>query len=251
MSWRPTLLLAVTVAVLIAVLRVDPTPQDLGYHNFVDRRMLLGIPNFFNVVTNLPFLLVGFYGWRSISRHPEVVTPPTVTAWRVFFLSLILTSIGSGYFHWQPNNASLVWDRIPMTIAFMSLVAIVISEYFSAPLGRKLLLPLLIAGVGSVVYWAWTESLAAGDLRPYALVQFLPILLIPIVITVYRGRSDLGQYLWWMIGLYAAAKFFELQDIGMYKLGNLISGHSIKHLVASLAPLSLVFGLLNRRERVR
>ena len=251
MSWRPALLLAVAATVLIAVLRTDPTPQDLGYHNFVDSRVLVGIPNFFNVATNLPFLLVGIYGWRTISRYPQVIIPSTVTAWRVFFLSLILTSFGSGYFHWQPNNASLVWDRIPMTIAFMSLVAIVISEYFSAPVGRKLLMPLLLAGVSSAAYWAWTESQGAGDLRPYALVQFLPILLIPIVITVYHSRSDLGRHLWWMIGLYASAKVFEQADIGLYEFGNLISGHSVKHLVAALAPLSLVLGLLKRRERVR
>ncbi len=138
-----------------------------------------------------------------------------------------------------------------MTMAFMSLVAIVISEYFSAAVGRKLLLPLLLAGVSTVIYWAWTESLAAGDLRPYAIVQFLPMLLIPIVITIYRARSDLGRYLWWMIGFYASAKLFEWVDISLYEFGNLISGHSIKHLIASLAPLSLVFGLMKRRERLR
>lgn len=251
MSWRPALLIAVAAAALIAVLQADPTPQDLGYHNFVDSRMLLGIPNFFNVASNLPFLLVGIYGWRTISRYPEVVTASTVTAWRVFFLSLVMTGFGSGYFHWLPNNASLVWDRIPMTIAFMSLVAVVVSEYSSAPVGRKLLVPLLLAGISSVAYWAWTESRGAGDLRFYALVQFLPILLIPIVITVYRSRSDLGRYLWWMIGLYACAKWFEQADFSVYEFGNLISGHSLKHLVASLAPLSLVLGLLKRRERVR
>ncbi|HNP63797.1 MAG TPA: hypothetical protein PKH39_07635, partial [Woeseiaceae bacterium] len=195
--------------------------------------------------------IVGVYGGRTISRYPETVNPSTVNAWRVFFVSLILTTVGSGYFHWQPNNASLVWDRIPMTMAFMSLVAIVISEYFSAAVGRKLLLPLLLAGVSTVIYWAWTESLAAGDLRPYAIVQFLPMLLIPIVITIYRARSDLGRYLWWMIGFYASAKLFEWVDISLYEFGNLISGHSIKHLIASLAPLSLVFGLMKRRERLR
>lgn len=251
MTWRHTLLLAVTLGVFVAVLLVEPTPQDLGYHNFGDQRTLLGIPNFFNVMTNLPFLIVGLYGWRVISRHPEITGAVTTTPWRVFFAGIMLTSVGSGYFHWQPGNTSLVWDRIPMTIAFMSLVSIVISEYFSADIGRKLLVPLLLAGIASVAYWAWTESLGEGDLRPYAVVQFLPILLIPIVISLYATRSDLGIYLWWMIGFYALAKVFEQFDFPLYEYSGVMSGHSVKHLIASLAPLSLAVGLTRRAGNPR
>ena len=235
-----------TIGALIAVTFVDPTPQDLAYHEFVDQRTFLGIPNFLNVMTNLPFLIVGVFGWRTLSRYPETVRIETATAWRLFFAGVIITTFGSGYFHWQPNNASLVWDRIPMTIAFMSLVSIVIAEYFSPGIGRKLLFPLLLAGVASVVYWAWTESRGVGDLRPYALVQFIPMLLIPIVILLYRSRSDLSPALWWMIGFYIFAKLFEQFDFKLYEYGDLIGGHSVKHLIAALAPLSLVFGLRRR-----
>lgn len=243
--------MAVAAGILIAVAFADPTPQDLGYHNFVDQRTLLGIPNFFNVVTNLPFLIVGLYGWRAVRNNVASLGSGTSVAWQVFFAGIILTTFGSGYFHWRPDNASLVWDRIPMTLAFMSLVSVVIAEYFSADYGRKLLIPLLFTGVFSVVYWAWTESLGAGDLRLYAVVQFLPMLLIPLVILLYRTRSHLGPYLWWMIGFYAFAKLFEQLDINLYEFGNLISGHSIKHLIAALAPLSLVIGLRRRLDKLR
>jgi len=136
-----------------------------------------------------------------------------------------------------------------MTIGFMSLISIIISEYFSPPLGKKLLLPFLLLGIGSVAYWVRTESLGAGDLRPYAIVQFLPMLLIPLTIILYKTRSDLGRYIWWMIGFYVAAKVAEQLDDQLYAVGNAMSGHTLKHLLASLAPASLLYGLVHRRRQ--
>jgi hypothetical protein len=135
-----------------------------------------------------------------------------------------------------------------MTIGFMSLVAIVICEYFSPQVGKNLTIPLLLLGVASVAYWAYTEGRGVGDLRPYAIVQFLPMLLIPMTITLYRTRSDLGKYVWWMIGFYVAAKVFEQLDVQLYSIGEILSGHSVKHLLASLAPASMVYGLMQRRS---
>jgi len=248
-KWQSALLLVVGFGTVFAVATVDPVPQDPLYHVFADQRSLLGVTNFLNVMSNLPFLLFGIAGWRIISDHEETVTPTTKLAWIVFFFGITLTALGSGYFHLQPNNDTLVWDRLPMTISFMSLVSIIVSEYFSPQIGRKILIPLLLAGAGSVAYWAYTESLGAGDLRPYAIVQFLPMLLIPLVIILYRSRSDLGRYVWWMIGFYVAAKVAEQLDGNLFALGNAMSGHSLKHLLASLAPASLLYGLMQRRGR--
>ena len=182
MTLQSTLLLGVGLGTIVAVALVGPVAQDPLYHVFADTRSMLGIPNFMNVMSNLPFLIVGILGWRIIASNAKTVTPTTRLAWIIFFFGIALTAFGSGYFHLEPNNDSLVWDRIPMTIGFMSLVSIIISEYFSPPLGKKLLLPFLLVGIGSVAYWARTESLGAGDLRPYAIVQFLPMLLIPLTI---------------------------------------------------------------------
>ena len=232
---------------IIAVAMADPVAQDPLYYRFADQRTLAQIPNFMNVMSNLPFLVVGILGWRFVLRNPDVVLPGTKSSWTIFFLGIALTAFGSGYFHLDPGKDTLVWDRLPMAISFMSLVSIVAAEYCSPAVGRKTLLPLLLAGLASVVYWACTESLGRGDLRPYAVVQFLPMILIPLVIILYRSRSDLGRYLWWMIGFYVAAKVFEQLDATLYAAGHLLSGHTLKHLVASLAPFCLVYGLMQRQ----
>jgi len=240
---------AISLGVIIVVAMVDPVPQDPLYHVFADQRPIAGVPNFLNVMSNLPFLLIGIMGWRIIATNEETVTVTTKLAWVIFFFGVALTAFGSGYFHLQPNNDTLVWDRLPMTIAFMSLVSIIVSEYYSPQIGRRILIPLLLLGAASVAYWAYTESLGAGDLRPYAIVQFLPIILIPLVIILYRGRSDLARYVWWMFGFYVAAKVAEQLDDNLFALGNVVSGHSLKHLLASLAPASLLYGLMQRRGR--
>ena len=249
MRWKSALLLSVGLGVIIAVAMADPVPQDPLYHVFADQRPMAGVPNFLNVISNLPFLLIGILGWRTIAATPASVTATTKLAWVIFFFGIALTAFGSGYFHLQPNNDTLIWDRLPMTIGFMSLVSIIVSEYFSPGLGRQLLIPLLMLGAASVAWWAYTESQGAGDLRPYAIVQFLPILLIPLIIFLYRTRSDLGRYVWWMAGFYVAAKVAEQLDDSLFALGGAVSGHSLKHLLASLAPASLLYGLMQRRGR--
>lgn len=248
MKWHSVLLFSIGIGVIFAVAILDPIPQDPLYHVFADQRTMAGIPNFLNVISNLPFLLIGIMGWQTIAGNEETVTPTTRLAWTIFFFGVALTAIGSGYFHLQPNNDTLVWDRLPMTIAFMSLVSIIVSEYFSPQLGRQLLIPALLIGAASVGYWAYTESLGAGDLRPYAVVQFLPMLLIPIIITVKNSESDLGRYVWWMIAFYIAAKIAEQLDDNLFALGNAVSGHSLKHVLASLAPAALMYGLMKRAE---
>jgi hypothetical protein len=249
MKWQTALLLGVSVVVIIVAALTDPVPQDPLYHLFADRRLMAGIPNFMNVMSNLPFLLVGIMGWRIIATNEETVTSSTKLAWMVFFFGIALTAFGSGYFHLEPNNETLVWDRLPMTIGFMSLVSIIVAEYFSPRIGKNVLFPLLLLGMASVAYWAHTESLGEGDLRPYAIVQFLPMLLIPLIIILYKKRSDLGRYVWWMIAFYVAAKVAEQLDDQLYAAGSILSGHALKHLLASLAPASLLYGLMQRRGR--
>jgi hypothetical protein len=222
----------------------SPIAQDPAYHLFADHRTFLRIPNFWNVMSNIPFIVVGALGFRTAL---QIRQDPLRTAWLVFFAGIFLTAFGSGYYHLDPDNASLAWDRLTMTIGFMSFVAIVIGEYLSVDWGRRLLVPLLIAGAGSVLYWTHTESLGAGDLRPYALVQFLPMLVIPVIVITRRSHSDLGPYIAWMIAFYVAAKVAEHYDIEMYAAGNLFSGHSLKHIFAALAPACLLVGLRKRR----
>lgn len=238
----------VAAAVVIAVALMDPIAQDPLYHRFVDQRTLFGVPNFLNVVSNVPFLLIGAAGIFFVATCKSALTQQLRLIWLTFFFGIALTSIGSGYFHLYPGNGPLVWDRLPMTLGFMGLVAIVIAEYYSRSLARKLLLPLLLLGLASVMYWSHTETLGRGDLRPYAIVQFLPMLLIPLTVSLYASRSDLGRYVWWMVGFYLLAKLAELFDAQLYSLGHIVSGHSLKHVVAAMAPLSLLYGLQQRES---
>ena len=247
-NWRLSLLGAVTLAVIAGVLSLDAIPQDIKYHWFADKRSMAGVPNFLDVVSNLPFLIVAIYGWRALQQSTDPRVAAAKTAWSIFFLGIALTAFGSAYYHWEPNNTTLIWDRLPMTIGFMSLISIVVGEYFSADAGKRALLPLLALGIGSVAYWAYTESQLQGDLRPYAVVQFLPMLLIPLTIVLYRKRSELGYYIGWMIAFYVLAKVAEHFDDALFSAGHLASGHTLKHLIAALAPAALVV-VLQRRSR--
>ena len=246
-SWRSRLFLLISVFVIVAAFFVGPIAQDPAYHMFVDQRRFLSIANTLNVMSNLPFVIVGVAGLLFIKRHGKSVAPHTRGAWIVFFAGIFLTAFGSGYYHLAPSNETLVWDRLPMTMGFMSFVAIVIVEYVSVRSGQRALLPLLLVGAASVLFWAYTESLGRGDLRAYAVVQFVPMLLIPLIVWLYRGKSDLGRYIVWMIGFYVAAKVFEHYDGEVYAAGGLLSGHTLKHVFAALAPASILYGLTRRR----
>jgi hypothetical protein len=226
-------------------LLLTPFAQDHAYHAFADTRTILGIPNFWNVCSNLPFFFLGVWGLTFVARNAALVAPLRIV-WTLFFVGILATTFGSAYYHLDPDNASLGWDRLAMTIGFMSLFALVIGEYISATWARRLLAPLLLLGAASVYYWLHTEALGAGDLRPYALVQFMPMLLIPLIMLFHWHRSDLGPYLAGLVALYVAAKVFEHYDASIYSAGALMGGHALKHLFAALAAVSLSLGLHRR-----
>lgn len=244
-------LIAVTLFSIVGIfVFVDPYPQPQDYYNLADGRTLLGIPNFWNVVTNFVFLVPGIAGlWMLRGKNHTGISPGLFPAYHILFIGVLLTAFGSSWFHLEPNNDTLFWDRLPMTIAFMSLVAIIVGEHISEELGRRLLWPLLVIGVASVLYWDYSESQNAGDLRLYGLVQFLPMLLIPAILIMYESVFDQTRFIWIVFLLYALAKVFEQLDVALYDLGGIISGHSIKHVCAALGPLVLIYGGSKRRLR--
>ena len=229
-------------AIIAGFSLTGPIPQDPAYHLFADGNTLLGMVNALNVLSNLPFVVVGFWGLIYVLRRRAFVGEIS-TAYAVFFLGILLTGFGSGYYHLTPANETLIWDRLPMTIGFAGLFSAVVSEFVSKRIGRQLLLPLLVIGAGSVAYWAMTEARGAGDLRPYAVVQFLPMLLIPFILAVRgRGRRT-ARYFWAVIFFYVLAKIAEFYDAELFSTLRIISGHSLKHLLAVLSPLALLVGL--------
>ncbi len=231
---RHLLLGCVAVAAIAAAFWLDSIPQDPGYHEFADRSALFGIPNFWNVATNLPFLFIGLLGLAMRSR---LQSEAQRVQYIVFCVGVALVGIGSAYYHWAPSTPTLVWDRLPMTVAFMALFSAVIHDRVSERLGRALLWPLVIAGAATIAYWYWSELAGRGDLRPYAVVQFLPMLLIPLMLLLFSGRGLRDGWLWATFGTYVLAKIAEYFDAAIRVATGFLSGHSLKHLLAALAVL--------------
>ena len=217
---------ALTAGSLAALLLVPPIPQDQSYHQFADQRTIFGIPNFWNVVSNLPFLAVGAAGlWRYRYNAATVV----------FFLGIFLTGIGSSYYHWNPNDGTLFWDRLPMTLSFAAILALVVEERVSPWVGAILVWPALAIGVFSLLVWRWTD-----DLRLYFWVQFFPGLAVISLFLLYPAKCTGARY-WIAAGvLYALAKLFEFTDGVVYSAGGLVSGHTLKHLAAAGASFAIL-----------
>ncbi len=246
--WKYVLLISVSVAAIIIVLLLPPIPQDPAYNNFADQRTILHVPNFWDVISNAPFVIVGTAGLLFACKRVFRGTDRAVyLPYTIFFLGVFLTGIGSGYYHIAPTNESLVWDRLPMTIAFMSLLSAIISERVSRKLGLTLLLPLLLFGAGSVFYWDWTESIGVGDLRPYALVQFLPMIVIPLMLLIFPARYTRGRDFCYVFAFYVAAKLCEALDFRIFALGSVMSGHTLKHFCAAMGVYCLL-RMLKKRE---
>jgi hypothetical protein len=223
-----------------------PISQDSAYHDFADQRSVFGIPNFWNVVSNLPFVLVGLLGlFRCRTLWAGRFAAGNGLSYLVFFAAILCTGIGSGYYHLHPDNWSLAWDRLAMALSFMAILAIIIGEFISAKLGRLLLLPLCLAGLLSVVYWLGTEQLGAGDLRPYAIIQFLPMPVILVIVFSWKSATFRVPDVLIIGAGYGLAKVFEILDSQTYQLV-LVSGHSLKHLAAAFSVSWLLIVLARR-----
>lgn len=230
-----------------------PQPQD--YHRFADVRALLGMANAADTLSNVAFLIVGALGLaflrreRAAASSERFASPREILAYWVFFAGVALTSVGSAYYHLAPDDARLVWDRLPMTIAFMSLVSAVVSERVSLRLGAALLWPLVLLGLASVVYWRWSAAAGTENLRPYLAVQFGSIAVVLAVSLLYRSRYTHGAVIFVLAAAYGVAKLAEVYDRPIFEAGQWVSGHTLKHLAAALGIYFLLRALQERRRR--
>jgi len=242
------LIAIVTVFAVILVMQQQPIVQDSSYHQFSDQRLLLGMANFFNVFSNLAFVLVAIYG--IVTLYP--FTPSRYLfeiryLYLLFYIAVALVALGSGYYHLQPDNQSLFWDRLPMTMAFMLLFAVIVAEYVSIRLAKFICWPLLAIGAFSVLYWQYSEINGISDLRIYVLVQFLPMLIIPIILVFFTKKRSATLGYWQLLVAYLLAKLCEYFDQEIYTLLGIISGHSLKHLLAA-AGIGLLIRAYQHRE---
>jgi len=245
----PALWLLAAVLAGIALL-LPPIAQPPHYHDFVDQRSCWGIPNCLDSLSNVPFMLAGAIGLFLLRRSAgqgRFRDPREAWPYYLFFVGAILIGLGSGYYHLEPTNDRLLWDRLAMMLTFMSWIAAIVAERVSLQAGLRLLPLLLAAGLGSAAWWWWSEVQGMGDLRFYLLMQLYPMLLIPLLLWLYPPRYSGDRAILGVVGLYLLALLFDRSDHLVFGLtSGLVSGHTIKHLIAALAVLAIARHLQRR-----
>jgi hypothetical protein len=237
-------------ATLVVVALLPKIPQDPAYHRFADMRPCCGVPNAADVWSNAPFVVVGIAGLLSVRKRGRAtfVDPRERGTWRVVFVGVLLTGFGSAYYHLEPNDETLVWDRLPMTIVFSAVVAAQLGERLGAGVLR-VATPLLVAlFAATVVYWAATEARGAGDLRFYGVAQFGPMLYVPALWALFSPRYDRTFDYGIVAGFYLLAKITEALDRPIFEaLNGVVAGHALKHLAAAAAAAWFVVHVRRRR----
>ena len=245
---RLVVLGAAPLLMALALWSHGPIEQWASYHHFADVHALWGMPNAANVLSNLPFLWIGIWGWAALRQphaHRMLNDPPpspSFLAWRLVALAIACTCFGSAYYHWSPTNATLLWDRLPIAWACASVSMALLAERVHPRFGSAWFLGAsLVVATLSVAWWWWTLApqgpLPGGDLRPYLFVQFLPMLLIPLVfcmkLPAQHPHAIPASAAWWALGLYAVAKLLEVGDHATLEMLHVMGGHPLKHLFAA------------------
>jgi len=251
---RIAILLSLFVVTLVGATLVPSVPQNPEYHRFADMRSLCGIPNFGDVLSSAAFMVVGLLGLATLlgrRRRDIFAEGPDAAPYIVFFAAVTLIGIGSAYYHLMPDTPRLFWDRLPMTTAFMALFAAILADRVDRRTGNCWLLPLLILlGAASVIYWNWSESVGAGDLRFYVLVKFFPIITLPLILWLFPSGYYMPSAPLLIVFLtYGVAIVLDRSDLAVFNaLGGAVSGHTFKHLVAAMAAY-LVLHMVARTPR--
>lgn len=219
----------------VAMILHGPIRQWPGYHDFADQRGVAGIPHAWDVLSNIPFALVGLWAaWRT-RRAPA---SPQRAAEQVFYAALVLTALGSAYYHWAPDNARLVFDRLPIAVACAALLCAMHARIIGGRIPG--LLPVLLGvAVLSVLWWDFTQARGNGDLRPYLLLQGAPLVMVPLWQWIHAAPPAERILVAMAVALYAAAKALELEDRAVLEATGFVSGHTVKHLLAAAASLVL------------
>lgn len=239
--------LVIVIAAGLLMLIHGPIAQPINYHDFADQSVLARLPHAADVLSNIGFTLIGLWGFRRLRSQRN---HPAINAgwygYRLFLLGLVLTGAGSWFYHLDPDNIRLVWDRLPIALACAGLLAAVRAETGPVRNARSEAAVLALCAVISVAWWHFTELRGDGDLRPYLMLQFLPVILIPIWQSI--GRTPTRDRLAFGAALlaYVVAKVAELQDQQVLELTGWISGHTLKHLLATAAAGVIVGRLIAR-----
>ena len=246
MNNTPKILVVISIlAFVIVFMFIKPIAQDVEYHHFADQQSIFGIDNFWNVISNAGFIISGVYGFIILRKYK--ISSVIICS---LFAGIILTGIGSAYYHYHPDNNTLVWDRLPMTIVFTSFFAQLYSWYFDYITARRIWGISLVVGIFSVFYWQYTETLHRGDLRLYALIQYVPMILMAIIMSRdAKHNTFLFKPLLAVMLFYIVAKIMEYYDVQIYNSIHINSGHSLKHIAAAIATYYMVVIVKKRMEK--
>lgn len=214
--------------------------QPSHYHAFADQRALFGVPNIMDVFSNLAFAGFGLLGAWRIGRLPQgAISPVQRSLADLFFAGLFMTAICSAWYHLQPHDTGLAVDRCGMVIAFARLLGLAAATRVSDRAGQWLTLAVLVSGAWSI--WTWST---VANVLPWAVLQFGGIVLM-LGLGFLAPRDGALPVPWITVILaYALAKVLEQADAQVYHLtGELVSGHTFKHIVASLAALPVLWAM--------
>jgi hypothetical protein len=230
--WQTWALIVAALALYGALRLVfGPLPQDPSYHILADVRRCGPIPRAGDVLTNLSILAAGIAGlvlWRRVQIEPQ-----ERAAYALLVTGMVLTAIGSAYYHWAPGDARLVWDRLPMTLVLAALLTLLLSDRVDPQLASIALWPVAALGAASVLWWAWTRWRGVDDLLLYLVVRIGTGVAIGGLLLFRRGRYSGAGWLWCALALDVAMTVAERMDKQIYSAtGSVVSGHNIKHLLA-------------------
>lgn len=247
LRYTPTIIAVGLIATLALHGRIA---QPAHYHDFADHSATFGIPHAADVLSNAGFALVAIWGWLVL--WPRRASEELRGGWpgyRLFLIGLLLTAFGSAFYHLAPDNARLLWDRLPIALVCNGLIAGVRGDIRGGSGNGIEVIALALYGVASVAWWVVTERSGAEDLRPYLLLQALALILIPLWQMIYRRpRTDRIAFAAAM-ALYVLARVAEVFDHQIAATLGFVSGHTLKHLIATAAVAAVAWGL-TRRFRV-
>lgn len=232
---------ALTVVLAIAMWWVLPHADFPDYGKFADDRL----SHARNVLSNLGLVLIGAAGVPWALRHRG----DDFTASLTLFIGVFAAGLGSMYFHAQPlldgrlNRSALLWDRMPITMAFAGLIALVLRDRVLHRPNRFVLPFLVVVGLATALYWYWS-----GDLYPYAFFQFYTAAGTLLMIMILRPAYTEAGYVAAAVCLFGISKVFEEFDALIYGKWE-IGGHPLKHIASAFAALMILLWLAKRRAR--